>query len=122
MPAAKQASSCSAGDRDFWMLAPISPTSMRFMACLALVSDLSRQPENRLRNRSDEGQNSNRRENERCGLAHDRPQRLLGHAGKHEEQQPVGRREEPNHDVDHYDDTEMHEIDTEDLRRWDENG
>ena len=74
-----QASSCSAGVKDFWMLAPISPSSMRFMAYLALLVDLLRQPDKRLHNRCDEGQISPA--NERCGLAHDRPQRLLGHAG-----------------------------------------
>ena len=52
---------------------------------------------------------------ERRRLAHDRAQRLLGHVGENEQQQAVGRREQPDHDVDDDDDAEMHEIDAERL-------
>ena len=44
------------------------------------------------------------------------PQRLLGHVGEDEQQQAVRRRQQPDHDVDHDDDAEMHEVDAERLR------
>ena len=48
------------------------------------------------------------------------PQRLLGHVGEDEQQQPVGRRQQADHDVDHDDHTEMHQVDAEHLGGRDE--
>ena len=47
-------------------------------------------------------------------------ERLLGHVGEDEQQQPVGRREQPDHDVDDDHDAEMHEVDAERLGGRDE--
>src|SRR5882757_4031784 len=117
MPAAASASSCSTGDNEPWMLAPISPTSRRSLTAnpLTLVSHQTGKPENRVRDKCNDRQCRDHRPHERHRVANDRPQRRAGNCRTDEQKQPVGWRNQADHDVKDRDHTEMNKIDAERL-------
>src|SRR5262245_6450416 len=115
MPAAANASSCSAGDNEPWMLAPIKPTKKGFLTPrpLTLVSHQPREPENGLGDERNDRQRHDHRPHERHGVANDRPQRGARDRRDDEEKEPVGWRDQPDHDVEDRHHAKMHEIDAE---------
>src|SRR3954462_12128078 len=86
----------------------------------ALVAEQPRQPEHGVGNESDDGEYDERHQDEGHGLAHNRAKRLPRHVGEDEQQEAVGRRQKPDHDVDDDHNTELHEVYAEQLRRGDE--
>src|SRR6185369_5535012 len=76
-----------------------------------LVADDARQPDDQLGHEGDEQKNDDCRGDEGGGFADDGGERLLGHVRQDEQQQPVRRRQEADHDVDDHHHAEMHEID-----------
>src|SRR5207253_8543441 len=76
------------------------------------------QPQYSLWNEGDDRQNNYCDKNERCRFPDNRHQGLLGHVRDDEEQQTERRREQSNHDIDDNHDTEMNEIDSQCLSRW----
>ena len=90
-------------------------------AYLTLVAHDSGQPQYGLWNEGDDRQDNYCNKNERRRFADNRHQRLLGHVCDDEQQQSKWGREQANHDVDDHHDPEMHEINAECLRRWNQN-
>ena len=69
-------------------------------------------------NEGDDHQNNDCDTNEWGRFTDNRHQGLLGHVRDDEEQQTERRREQSNHDIDDNHDTEMNEIDSQCLSRW----
>ena len=81
-----------------------------------LVAEEPRQEQHEPGHERDQRERADHHDEKRHHLAHEVPQRHVGDLHHHEQQQAVGRRDQPDHDVHDRHHAEMHRVDAERLR------